>query len=139
MVTYQIDPARCDGCLSCAELCPAGAIRFERGTAAIDAASCIGCGICFDNCPADAVLEISSPAPLPVPAPPAMRARVPMAAPYPGATAQVLALMPLALKALERLIRIVSSRNISVKGSLRGDDIGSPSAVAGRRRRHRGR
>ncbi|MHB8780784.1 MAG: indolepyruvate ferredoxin oxidoreductase subunit alpha [Candidatus Geothermincolia bacterium] len=139
MVTYQVDPARCDGCHGCAELCPAGAIRFEGGTAAIDPAGCIGCGICFDNCPAGAVLEISSPAPLTMPAPTAVGTRVPMAPPYPSATTQILALMPLALKALERLVRIVSSRNISVKRSLRADDTGSPRMVAGRRRRRRGR
>lgn len=56
----EIDPARCNGCDACLQLCPQEAIRLDQqgpGSPAflIDAERCSGCGICTDICEQDAV------------------------------------------------------------------------------------
>lgn len=57
----QIDPGRCNGCDTCAKLCPHGAIAYQTGEQAsftayqIAAEECSGCGICTDVCELQAV------------------------------------------------------------------------------------
>jgi NADH:ubiquinone oxidoreductase subunit F (NADH-binding)/(2Fe-2S) ferredoxin/Pyruvate/2-oxoacid:ferredoxin oxidoreductase delta subunit len=53
LITYEIDPDKCVGCLLCLKACPASAIAGERKKAhVIDPAACIKCGACFNVCPA---------------------------------------------------------------------------------------
>jgi MinD superfamily P-loop ATPase len=47
-----IDPARCDGCLKCEEVCRFEAIR----DLVVDPIACEGCGVCWSICPRDAIL-----------------------------------------------------------------------------------
>ena len=52
LVTFYIDPQRCQGCGNCARNCPAEAITGEkRMVHIIDQAKCIKCGTCVDVCP----------------------------------------------------------------------------------------
>jgi MinD superfamily P-loop ATPase len=46
-----IDPARCDGCLKCEEVCRFEAIR----NLIVDPIACEGCGVCWSICPRDAI------------------------------------------------------------------------------------
>jgi len=41
---------RCAGCGACIKVCPAGALRLEKGKAAIDISKCIGCASCMAVC-----------------------------------------------------------------------------------------
>jgi len=45
-----VDPW-CDGCGSCADACPQGAISLEQGRACVCHASCVRCGYCAAACP----------------------------------------------------------------------------------------
>ncbi len=55
-VVSRIDPDRCSGCGTCAEVCPYGAIVMneEKKTAEVVEALCKGCGACAAACPAEA-------------------------------------------------------------------------------------
>jgi NADH-quinone oxidoreductase subunit F len=58
LVTYEIDPAACTGCLRCQKECPSGAIQGEKKEPhTIDTDKCEKCGICFEVCELDAVLR----------------------------------------------------------------------------------
>ncbi len=46
-----IDPARCDGCLKCEEVCRFEAIR----NLIVDPIACEGCGVCWSICPRNAI------------------------------------------------------------------------------------
>ena len=49
-----LDPAKCsEGCSSCAEACPGGAI--SSGPLSLDLGRCVFCGACAEVCPAGAV------------------------------------------------------------------------------------
>ncbi len=55
----SIDASVCEGCASCARLCPTGAIRLDGGEAAafrIAAEDCTGCRLCVDVCKPDALI-----------------------------------------------------------------------------------
>lgn len=54
----SIDAAACEGCASCARLCPTGAIRLTEEPAAfrIIAEDCTGCRLCADVCKPDALI-----------------------------------------------------------------------------------
>ncbi len=52
---YQVDPALCNGCMSCVSPCPQGAISVQGGKAWIDPDLCNGCGICVLYCPRGAI------------------------------------------------------------------------------------
>jgi NADH-quinone oxidoreductase subunit F len=71
LVSYYIDPAKCQACMICLRNCPAEAINGGKNQIhAIDQSKCTKCGTCFDLCPArfDAVKKISGePVPPPLP------------------------------------------------------------------------
>jgi NAD-dependent dihydropyrimidine dehydrogenase PreA subunit len=53
MLTIELD--RCDGCGTCVEVCPEGAISLVNGVARIDSGSCTECEICVQACPTGAI------------------------------------------------------------------------------------
>lgn len=76
LVSYYIDPSKCQACMVCLKNCPAEAISGGKNQIhVIDQSKCIKCGICFDVCPPrfQAVSRISGE---PVPAPPSEEERI---------------------------------------------------------------
>jgi coenzyme F420-reducing hydrogenase delta subunit/ferredoxin len=71
VVSYYIDPLKCQACMTCARRCPAEAIISARNQVhVIDQDKCLKCGTCFAVCPSrfGAVRKIageSVPPPLP--------------------------------------------------------------------------
>jgi F420-non-reducing hydrogenase iron-sulfur subunit len=71
VVSYYIDPEKCQACMICARRCPVEAIAGAKDQIhIIDQEKCIKCGICFEVCPTKfgAVMEIagqSAPPPIP--------------------------------------------------------------------------
>jgi NADP-reducing hydrogenase subunit HndC len=71
LISFYIDPAKCQACMICGRECPVGAISGGKGLVhVIDQDKCTKCGTCFDVCPArfSAVKKLSGepvPAPLP--------------------------------------------------------------------------
>jgi NAD-dependent dihydropyrimidine dehydrogenase PreA subunit len=59
----QVQEERCDGCGTCVEVCPVGAVQLVAGRAQIDRASCTGCMLCLDSCPNDAIVVVAETAP----------------------------------------------------------------------------
>ena len=56
LITYQIEPEKCTGCMLCARNCPQKCISGERKKPhQIEAEKCIRCGICMDSCKFEAV------------------------------------------------------------------------------------
>jgi heterodisulfide reductase subunit A2 len=52
----QIDPEKCQACLTCVRLCPYDVPHINKdGVAEIDVAKCRGCGICAAECPRKAI------------------------------------------------------------------------------------
>ncbi len=72
LISYYIDPDKCQGCMICLRNCPAEAIRGGKKVVhVVDQAKCTKCGACMDVCPArfGAVVKLSGvPVPEPVPA-----------------------------------------------------------------------
>ncbi len=70
VVSYYIDPEKCQACMICARKCPVEAISGGKNTIhVIDQDQCIKCGTCFKACPSrfGAVQEIvGEPVPSPV-------------------------------------------------------------------------
>jgi ferredoxin len=78
VVSYYIDPGKCQACMTCARRCPAEAIISAKAQVhVIDQAKCIKCGTCFEACPPKfgAVTKISGK-PVPPPLPEGKRAVV---------------------------------------------------------------
>jgi len=76
LISYYIDPSKCEACMICLRNCPMGAIDGEKGQIhVIDQSKCTKCGACFDTCPDrfNAVTRISGE---PVPPPPSEVERV---------------------------------------------------------------
>jgi len=71
VISYYIDPAKCQACMICARRCPVEAVDGAKNQIhVIDQVKCIKCGTCFEVCPArfGAVMEIAGvPAPPPIP------------------------------------------------------------------------
>ncbi len=70
LVSYYIDPEKCQACMICARQCPVQAIDGGKGLVhIIDQSKCTKCGTCFDACPPrfGAIKKISGePVPEPV-------------------------------------------------------------------------
>lgn len=71
VVSYYIDPKKCQACMICARRCPVGAIEGGKNQIhVIDQSKCIKCNTCFESCPPrfGAVQKIvSEPVPEPIP------------------------------------------------------------------------
>jgi F420-non-reducing hydrogenase iron-sulfur subunit len=71
VVSYHIDPEKCQACMICARRCPVEAITGGKNRIhVIDQDKCIKCGTCFEACPPrfGAVDKISGePVPPPIP------------------------------------------------------------------------
>jgi coenzyme F420-reducing hydrogenase delta subunit/Fe-S-cluster-containing hydrogenase component 2 len=71
VVSYYIEPEKCQACMICARRCPVEAITSARNQVhVIDQEKCIKCGTCFEVCPTrfDAVTKIiGGTVPLPIP------------------------------------------------------------------------
>jgi coenzyme F420-reducing hydrogenase delta subunit/Fe-S-cluster-containing hydrogenase component 2 len=71
VVSYYIDPTKCQACMTCAKRCPVEAIISAKNQIhVIDQEKCIKCGTCFEACPPKfgAVTKISGePVPPPIP------------------------------------------------------------------------
>ncbi len=71
VVSYHIDPDKCQACMICLRRCPVEAIVGGKNQIhVIDQEKCIKCGTCFEACPPrfGAVQKISGePAPPPIP------------------------------------------------------------------------
>jgi ferredoxin len=71
MVSYYIDPEKCQACMTCLRRCPAEAIIGGKNRIhVIDQDKCIKCGTCFEVCPPrfESVKKISGePVPPPIP------------------------------------------------------------------------
>ena len=71
VVSYYVDPEKCQACMICARKCPVdGILGGKSQIHVIDQELCIRCGTCFDACPQkfDAVCKITGqavPPPLP--------------------------------------------------------------------------
>lgn len=52
LVSYYIEPSKCQACMICLRNCPVEAISGGKNEIhVIDQAKCIKCGVCFDVCP----------------------------------------------------------------------------------------
>jgi len=71
LISYYIDPEKCQACMICLRQCPAGAIAGGKSQIhVIDQEKCTKCGTCFEVCPPrfGAVKKISGePVPPPIP------------------------------------------------------------------------
>jgi NADH:ubiquinone oxidoreductase subunit F (NADH-binding)/(2Fe-2S) ferredoxin/ferredoxin len=71
LISYTIDPDKCQACLSCLRKCPSEAIAGGKNRIhVIDQDKCIKCGTCFEVCPSRfrAVKKLSGePVPPPIP------------------------------------------------------------------------
>ncbi len=71
VISYYIDPEKCQACMTCAKRCPVEAIISAKNQVhVIEQEKCIKCGTCFEVCPTkfSAVTKISGePVPPPIP------------------------------------------------------------------------
>jgi Fe-S-cluster-containing hydrogenase component 2 len=71
VISYYIDPDKCEACMICLRQCPEeGIVGGKNEIHVIDQEKCIRCGTCFEVCPPcfDAVKKISGePVPPPIP------------------------------------------------------------------------
>lgn len=80
--TAWVDTARCTGCGTCVDACPAGAVALVGGKARVDSETCTGCGLCEEACPQAAIQLVIRSERMPVPQGRASdaRRRMPLAA-----------------------------------------------------------
>lgn len=56
VTTLKLDPSKCTGCGTCAEVCPHAVFELSGRKAVIkDLDACMECGACARNCPVQAV------------------------------------------------------------------------------------
>ncbi len=55
-VTAKVDPALCNGCEICVEVCPYNALKMDDKIAVSDRAKCDGCGMCVMACKVNAIV-----------------------------------------------------------------------------------
>ena len=56
VATLRLDPAKCNGCGMCLDVCPRAVLARSNGKVAIATLdACIECGACQQNCPAGAL------------------------------------------------------------------------------------
>jgi ferredoxin len=56
VVTLALDPARCNGCGNCLEVCPHAVFAADgRKVAIVERDACMECGACARNCPRGAI------------------------------------------------------------------------------------
>ena len=71
VISYYIDPEKCQACMTCAKRCPVEAIISAKNQVhVIEQEKCIKCGTCFEVCPNkfNAVTKIiGEPVPPPIP------------------------------------------------------------------------
>jgi F420-non-reducing hydrogenase iron-sulfur subunit len=71
VISYYIDPEKCQACMTCARRCPVDAIISAKNQIhVVDQEKCVKCGTCFEACPPrfGAVTKISGvPVPPPLP------------------------------------------------------------------------
>jgi Fe-S-cluster-containing hydrogenase component 2 len=71
VISYYIDPQKCQACMTCAKRCPVEAIISAKNQVhVVDQEKCIKCGTCLEVCPPrfGAVAKISGgPVPPPLP------------------------------------------------------------------------
>jgi len=72
VVSYYVDPDKCQACMICLRKCPVHGIEGAKGLIhVIDQELCIRCGTCFEACPekfdAISVLTAGQPVPPPIP------------------------------------------------------------------------
>ncbi len=71
LISFYIDPAKCQACMICARKCPVDAIDgAKKKIHVIDQEKCTKCGTCFEVCPSKfgAVIKLSGePVPPPIP------------------------------------------------------------------------
>jgi len=71
LISYYIDPAKCQACMICFKKCPVEAIDGDKKKIhIINQEKCTRCGTCFEVCPTrfGAVKKISGePVPSPIP------------------------------------------------------------------------
>lgn len=73
LISYYIEPEKCQACMICLRSCPVNAIAGGKGLVhVIDQERCTKCGTCLDACPPrfSAVTKLSGE---PVPPPPLVR------------------------------------------------------------------
>ena len=46
----EVDPALCEGCGACEDVCPFGAVSLSDGHARVNVDTCMGCGVCVSRC-----------------------------------------------------------------------------------------
>ena len=76
-ISYYIDPAKCQACMSCVRRCPVGAILSAKSTVhIIEQDKCIRCGSCMAGCPErfSAISKLDAGAAVPPPPPEDQRA-----------------------------------------------------------------
>lgn len=83
VVSYHIDPEKCQACMICLRKCPVEAIEGGKNRIhVIDQDQCIKCGTCYEACPSRfAAIDKISGGPVPPPIPEAQRAVVRKAKP----------------------------------------------------------
>lgn len=57
---FCVNKDKCDGCGSCVDVCPTGAVTLdpETGLSTIDPEICAECGACEQECPVQAIIEV---------------------------------------------------------------------------------
>ena len=53
-MAINVDQALCDGCSTCVDTCPTGAIIVEDEKAQ-GTEDCVDCGLCVEECPTGAI------------------------------------------------------------------------------------